>query len=517
MNALIYVLVRQYANRIKNIFSKPLPAILTIVAVLAFLSGPVISFFVPFKGIVGEKDREIVIAGVQLFIGITYITSSLSQQGALFAYSEANLLFSAPFSKKTVLMYSALQSGPASVLMSIFMCFYFPMILGASMTPLKLLATLVVMSLMIFCIFIMYYYIYIRDIARPGLKKRLKKVVWIVFAAFAAIFAAVWLINGWNIKAAAVSFFTSRWYNAIPIFGWAKWSIAALLNGQYLSGFLPGLLLLAGLAYLLARTYFSLKVDFYEKAQLDSIRIKQLMDNMRSNGYDAGGASIKKVHKAKFGFRSGAAAILSRQQMEMTKRGPLIVMKELISGGIYIVVGLMMGLKFDFVFGMALFSLISGTMSDNWNSEFKKPYIYLIPESSFKKLICAVTPGFIKTLVSGLIVIVIAGIFYRIGMIEMIFYLMMMAAFTILFIAAGVFTYRILGKMTNAVALVFIRMLLIMLSVIPGAILIIVLYIVTGSIGLPIIATALTLVNIVTAMILFFLSRKLFEQSELMN
>jgi hypothetical protein len=517
MNAVIYVLVRQYANRIKGIFSKPLPAILTIFALFCFLSVPVVSFFKPYKGIVGEEGREIVIACVQLFIGITYIISALSQQGALFTYSEANLLFSAPITKRTILKYSALQSGPASVLTAIFMCFYLPMILGGAMTALKLLATLIVMSLMIFCIFIIYYYIYIQDISKPGLKKRLKKAAWIVFAVTAAIFAAVWLIKGWNIKAAAVSFFTSPWYNAIPIFGWAKWSIAALLDGQYLTGFLPGLLLLSALSYLLARIYFSQEVDFYEKAQLDAIRVKQLMDNIKSNGYDTSGVSLKKVHKAKVVFKPGAAAILSRQQLEMTKKGPLIVMKELITGGLYIAIGLAMGLGFDFVFGMAMFSLISGTISDNWNSEFKRPYIYLIPESSFKKLICAVTPGFIKTLVSSLIIIGIAGILYRIGIFQAVFYLMMTAAFTMLFIAAGVFTYRILGRMTNTIALVFLRMLFIMLSVIPSAILIIILYIATGAVNLPVIATSLTVVNILTSMFLFFLSRKLFEQSELMN
>jgi hypothetical protein len=517
MNAAIYVLVHQYVNRIKNIFSKPLPAILTIIALLSFLSGPVISFFIPFKGIVGEQGREIVIAGVQLFIGVTYIISALSQQGALFTYSEANLLFSAPLTKRTILMYSAVQSGPASVLTALFMCFYLPMILGSSMTALKLLATLLVMSLMMFCIFIIYYYIYIQDIAWPGLKKRLKKAAWIIFAALAAIFAVVWLISGWDIKAAAISFFTSPWYNAVPIFGWAKWAVVALLNGQYLTGFLPGFLLLSGLAYMLARVYFSLEVDFYEKAQLDSIRIKQMLDDVRSNGYSTSGLSVRKVHKARGRFRPGAAAILSRQQLEMSKKGPLIVMKELIIGGIYILMGLAMGLGFNFAYAMALFSLILGATGDNWNSELKKPYIYLIPEYSFKKVIYAVIPGFVKTLASGLIVIGAAGFLFGIGLFQTILYLIMTVAFTMLFIAAGVLTYRILGRMTNTIALVFLRMLFMIFSVIPGAILIGILYLVTGTIDLPVIVTALTLVNIAIAMLLLFLSRKLFEQSELMN
>ena len=517
MNAVVYVFVRQYINRIKRIFSKPLSAILTVFAALCILSGPIFSIFVPYKGMVGDLGREIVIAGMQLFIGITLIASALSQQGGLFSYSEANLLFSAPFTKRTILLYTTLQTGPAAIMTAMFMCFYFPFVIGSAMTTLKLFATLLVMSLMIFCIYIIYYYIYIQDIAYPGLKKRLKKITWLAIAVLAVIFVIIWASNGRDVEAAANTFFTSSLYNAFPIFGWAKWAIAALLNDQYITGFIPAVLLLTGLSYLLARAYYSLDVDFYEKAQLDSIRLQQVMDNLKNNGYDASGASIKKVRKVKGDFRPGAGAIMSRQLLEMRKKGPFLVVKDLISGGIYIVVGLAAGLGFEFVFGMVLFALIASTSSDSWNSEFKKPYIYLIPDNSFKKVIYTIIPGFVKTLISGLIIMTVAAVVYGNEPVQTIFYLLLMVSFTLLFVAAGVFTYRILGRLANAIVLVFLRMFFMMFSAIPGGILAIILYFATGTANLSVIALSMSLVNITTALLLFFMSRRLFEQSELMN
>lgn len=519
MNAIIYILVRQYANRIRRLFKKPLYAVLTILAVLSILSGPIMMFIAPqmYKGLVGEQGREIVVAAIQLFIGLTLIISALSQQGGLFSYPEANLLFSSPLSKKIILMYSTLQTLPASVLTSLFMCFYFPFVIGSAMTGLKFLATLLVMSLMVFCIYILYYYIYIQDIGHPGLKARLRKFAWISFAAMVAIFALVFILKGYDFKGAAFAVFTSTVYNMIPIFGWAKWSIASLLNGQYLMGFVPATLLLAISAYLLARLYYSLKVDFFEKAQLDSIRLQQVLNNIKSSGYDTSGLSIKKVYRGKEDFRPGAGAILSRQVLEMKKRGPLLTLKEFINGAIYIIVGLVSGLGFEFVFGMIIFSMIASTAGDTWNAELKKTFIYLIPENSFKKLVYAIIPGLIKTTLAGIITLLAATLLYGISFVDTLCYILLLTSYILLFEASGAFTYRIMGRLTNAVLLMFLRILFVSLSIIPGAVLAGVLYAVTGIFNLPVMVAGILFVNIICSLIFLFQSRKILEQGEFMN
>ena len=519
MNAVVFLIVRQYANRIKRIFTKPLNAILTIIAVLFIMSGPLLMLIIPmpFEGMVGSRGREIVVAGVQLFIGLTLILSALSQQGGLFSYPEANILFSSPFSKRTILIYSTLQSLPGSVLTSIFLCFYLPYVIGDAMTLPKLLATLLVMSLLIFCIFILYYYIYIRDIAREGLKKRLKKYAWVFFAAVIAVYVAIVLTNGYDFGGAAVTFFSSPFYNAFPLFGWAKWAVVSLLDGQYITGFIPATLLLIISSFVLARIYYSQDVDFFEKAQLDSIRLQKVVNAIRNDGYDASGLATRKVRTAKSSFKEGAAAIMSRQFLEMKKKGPFFTFKDFINGLVYLVIGLAVGLEFVVVYTMIVFSMVINTTSDNWNAEFKKPYIYLIPDSPFKKLMYVVMPSIIKNAAIGSIIVTAAALLFGAGVYETVFCILLFLAYTLLFTSASVFTYRIMGHMTNALLLVFMRVLFVMAAAIPGGVIAIVLNVVSGIEDGVLLMIPVILVNLACSLIFIFLSRRLLVRSELMN
>lgn len=514
MNAVLYLIIRQYINRIKRIFKKPSSAILTVITVLFAVSGPILMLIAPneFEGIGGKTGRELIVACTQLFIGITLLLSALSQQGGLFTYSEANILFTSPFTRKTILLYSTLQSLPASVLMSFFMCFYMPYLIGNAMTPVKLILSLIVTSILTFCVYIIYYYIYIQDIARPGLKKRLRKYAWALFAVVVMIYALIWLKNGRDFGKAAVTFFTSPIYNAVPLFGWAKWAVTALLDSNYVTGFLPAILLLMGASAFMARVYYSSDVDFYEKAQLDSIRIQKVVDGLRS-GQDAASLSVRKVHRAKGDFRPGAAAIMSRQLIEMKKRGPLLTFKDFITGAIYVVIGLALGMDFWVVYIMTITSLMLNTVSENWNTELKKPYIYLIPENPVKKLIYAVLPGVIKTALSESVIVAVTAVIFGINAVDIVFYILLLVSYILLFTSAGVFTYKIMGAAMSIMVQMVLRILLVMLSAIPGGVLAIVLAAV-GIEGTASLAVPLSLMNAACALILMVLSRRLLEQSE---
>lgn len=208
---------------------------------------------------------------------------------------------------------------------------------------------------------------------------------------------------------------------------------------------------------------------------------------------------------------------MSRQSLEMRKKGPTVAMRELISGGIYIVMGLALNLQFNMVFAFLLFAMIMGTMTEGWNAEFKKPYIYLIPESPFKKIIYVVLPGLFKTLASGEMVLLAAALLYGQKPLDILCYLVLMAAYAMLFTAAGVFTYRILGGLTNVIVVTFLRMIFMLLAAIPGGILAVVLFVITGSVALPVTTIAIVLANLTAVALLLLLSRGIFDKSELMN
>jgi hypothetical protein len=518
MSAVVFIILRQYRNRIKNIFSKPLSAILTVMACLAFLSGLLVVFLSPNRGLAGSASMELVIAGIQLFIGLLLVNAFLSQQSGFFTLADANLLFSTPLSQRSILVYAALQTGPASLLTAIFMTFYFPFVVGKAMTPFKFLITILIMTLFFACIYLSYYYVYILDIAKPGLKLKIRRYLWLVILAFAVLFGVLLAANGFDIVKTASEFFTSPLYDAFPIFGWAKWGISAAVGGHYLTGLVPAVLLLGGTAALFAWLFFTSDVDFFEQALQDSIRVQKILDDVKSGNMDAGKGQLKKVRKARVRFGRGAAAVMSRQFLEMKKAGPLLTFRELIMGLAYIALGLVAKLDFTLVLVMVLFAILTLSVTDTWNTEFKRHYIYLIPENSFGKLIFSVLPGLVKGLISGVATIILAAVAYRLPFADGVASVAILVSFVALFVFAGVFTYRILGKQANAVVLMFLRMLMIMLAAVPGIILIVVIAVINGgNITLPAIAGGICAVNFAESCLLAFFGRGLFERSELMN
>lgn len=195
----------------------------------------------------------------------------------------------------------------------------------------------------------------------------------------------------------------------------------------------------------------------------------------------------------------------------------MLTFKDLINGLIYLVIGLAAGLDFIFVYSMIVFSMIVNTTTDNWNAEFKKPYIFLIPESPFKKLLYAVLPSIIKNVLTESIIVLAAALIFRAGIQEIVLCLILLAAYTLLFTSAGVFTYRIMGKTTNVILLMVMRLLFIMAAAIPGGVLVIVLNVAAGIESTVLLMVPMILVNLLVALLFIFLSRKLLLQSEIMN
>lgn len=518
MNVILYIIIHQYKNQLKRIFSRPLSAVITTIACLAFIGGPVMAFIMPKRGLSDNSVAEILIAGLQLFIGITLINAYLSQQSGLFTLADANFLFSSPLQRRILLVYVMIQTAPSSLLIAIFMSFYYPFLVGSAMSAGDFIATLFIMTLLFCCILLSYYYIYIQDIAHPGLKKLLREILWIVLAVFAVIIFLVIAKNNFNTIEAIKRIVKSTFYNAIPVFGWAKYGIISAVNGDYAFGFLLSVFLLSAFIATFAVLLYRSEVDFYEQAQQDSLRVQEIMDGVKSGNLDSRKYQITKVRKADVKFKPGAAAILSRQMLEYKKSSSFITVRELLPGLIYVVVGIIAKLDFSIVMVMIVFAALSFSSNDSWNADFKKHYVFLIPDSSIKKVICSVIPSMLKTTISGLVALVAGTLAYRLTFAEAVYFFFIYISYIMIFTFAGVFTYRILGKQASAMALMFLRMLMLVAASIPASVLIVVIAALSGSAPNYLLLAAVTCaVNIVESGILIFLSRRLFEQSELMG
>lgn len=515
MDAIHYLIRRQLINRIKRTFSRPLSAIITVLACIFFCIGPIMTFFYPHHGMdVGEADT--MIAGLMLFIGVVMINAMLSQQSGLYTLSDANFLFPSPVDRKHVLLYAIIQTLPGSLLTAVFSAFYFPFILNLNF--LSFLAVLLFVILFFSDLFLLYYMLYIAGITRPGLLKKSKLILWALVGLIAAAFLFVAAKNHFRFGTAAKTFFTSPFYNALPFFGWAKWGILSVSNGEVLTGAIPAALLLTAAAVVFAAVMLHDKSDFYEQALNDSYKVQRAQENLRKGNVDQRSLLKARSKGAKIRFQNGAAAIFSRQLLEMSKASMPFNLRELLMDLAYAAIAIFGGLGVNFALGMIVFASIANTLNDSWHMEFKKPYVFLIPENSFKKLLFSLLPGILKTCISGGLSLTLTCIVFRESPQNTASYLFMFIGYAVLFVFTEVFTYRLMGAAASAPALMFLRMLFVMAAAVPSGIVMIILAVLSsGHPPMLELSASNFIINIAFAALLAFFSRKIFENSEIMS
>lgn len=518
MQAIMYLIKKTYLNKIKRSFKSIPSAILTVLGVAGFIFIFISSFRMK-KSPLESTSSETIVAAIVLFLGVLLYNSFLSRDAGILTMADANFLFTGPFEKRQVLMYLLISVAPASLMIGFFMCFYLPMLMGPALSFGKYLITLVVISLFLGIIFLSYYYIYIIDAENTGFKKKAKKIFWAFLGVLAVAFAAVLFNNDFELKITVKRYFESSWYNWVPLFGWTKWAVSSLLTGKILTGFIPSVCLLLAVNAVLCIMLYNIKVDFYEKTLEDSVSLQKIMDDIKTSGKaDSHAFSKLKNKPVSVKFKTGAGAIYSKQMLESGKLGIMSSNREILLQLFYVAFGLIFGFKFNFVIAMVGFGALSMSLNDSWHRDFKKPYVFLIPESSFKKLIYSVLPGLIKTMISGGIALAIAAVAYKLSPAAGINYILLFFSFAILFVFAEIFTYRLIGSNSNAVVVTMLRMLFVIVACIPAIVILVVIAIISN--GMPnIIETSLCMlaVNVLISILLAYLSKGIFEQSELMD
>ena len=105
MNALMYLYVRQFRNKLRSNFKKPLAwitLILLVIYVLWLIKTMVASL--KFKNV---NQFITVLLMIQLYAGTLSIVTYLRRKGIIFTPADVHFLFPAPFSPKRILMYAS--------------------------------------------------------------------------------------------------------------------------------------------------------------------------------------------------------------------------------------------------------------------------------------------------------------------------------------------------------------------------------------------------------------------------
>jgi len=156
---------------------------------------------------------------------------------------------------------------------------------------------------------------------------------------------------------------------------------------------------------------------------------------------------------------------------------------------------------------------------DRLPREMLKPYIYMVPESSFKKLLYCMLEAFPGYFAEAILLYVPAGLITGTSIPEIIFFVLVSVSFSFMFICANLFVERIFGAFTSKMLLISIYMILLILLAAPG---IIVGCVLAFEVFVIISETFtilffMTVCNVILALAMIFASRNVLEYAEVNN
>ncbi len=422
MNSLVFLLLRSFKNNLLEIVRKKKKLAMYIVF-LILLAVVIAASFIPRENDTAA-DINWLTGAIFLYLLLFFVAAvkqGLSQGSTLFDMEDVNLLFVAPVEPRSVLLYGVARVMKTMALASVFVLFQAGTLrtFGVGFSGVAILYGGYLLAAVVTQVFGLVLYSVTNG--RPTRKRIAKGIIALLFLPM--IVTAVWQfvrLNG-DVRAALLALMDTPATAFTPILGWASAGIVAFTAGNAAAGALFfGLLALFGII-LVAVIYFG-KPDFYEDVLVASEtafeRKRELTEGklnlegnkrvrVKATGVGGAGASAFFSKHLRESFRSnrlglwgfatflkaGGAALIAFVIMRSSENS--------VSAALVAMVTVMGTLMYMQVFYIGMERGLRETFSH---------YIYMIPESPFKKILWNNAEVALKAAGEGALIFIAAGL-----------------------------------------------------------------------------------------------------------
>lgn len=478
MSALQKLWFTKIKANIRNLFKKVSSAIFTIFMVLLYGGIFITLFFSDATSTLSANymlNIHTVILVTLGFVALMVFSTTFQKRKALFMQEDAFYLFSGPFSRKQVMRYLMAQTILQALLLGL-ISLYGVFLVGRAAIDgiggLFYLMMVLVNTLVTFFFLVGSDYLYVLSITNQRYKNVARMIVVAILGVVAIIFVVTLMQSNFDFQNGLMNFLESPLFYIVPMFGWAKLALVSYVEANYLFC-LFGLALMVVALGLIYYFFTSFKGEFYEKAMQDAETFTEFYKKAKA-GKDVS-LENKKVRNVTMSFKEGAGAIFSKGMLEMKKVNGFVNIRDILTIIFYFVIAFMVNGGLGFFMYMMVFWLFGAMQQSPLVEELKNYQIYLIPDSPLKKLIAVILPTLFKVATITTITMIGAGIFYQMGIIEIIQYLITIYGYIVVFIAASILAARILKSRTSAMMENMLKMLIILICSLPGIIIIVIL------------------------------------------
>jgi hypothetical protein len=425
--------------------------------------------------------------GILLLIGLPVLFNGLKNGATFFKMSDVNFLFVSPISSRRILAYGLVKQMGTSFLMMFFLLFYSATLSQLfGIVPWQMVVLVFGVALLLFTAQLITLLIYSFSNGRPGRIGSVKAVVYILLGAMAG-YVLFRFFTGGSGSEALLAAISSPVLDFVPVFGWVKGLVFGIIEGSAAETAAYAVLNLVtvGGGILL---FVHSNPDYYEDV-LQSTESAFELRNAVKEGRSFRNRNVPertiRVTDTGIGHGWGASVFFYKHLRQHKRKSRLLFvgvstlvmtvgnvalgsfLQQLSKDGPdRMPVGLIMGI----CLAASSYVLFFFNLQGDWSMELMKPYIYLVPENPFSKLVWASLSTVMKPAVDGVVIFTVLGVFLHANPATAVLCIVLYASVGFLYVAVNVLSQRVLGQVANKGLLMLFYMLLLLLLFAPGAI-----------------------------------------------
>ena len=521
MKALPYLYFTLTKNRIKDFFKRPANWIVTLL--MAGLLGLTI-----FSGGIEIRDNyrpmnELYAIVSLMYIALFIITAyrGVNRGTTLFSLADIHMLFPAPIKGQKILLYGLVKQMGTSLTLGVFLLFQYSWIHQQYGMPFSFLLLVILgygLTLFLGQLTAMVLYSFLS--AHEGKRLRAKAVLF-ALCGMAAVYVLIpilkdtsnWLLTG----ADQLSRLPMLLF---PVGGWLRGMVVGLWEGQWTPVFwaVAAILLWTGTGIaLLSRE----RTDYYEDVLKSTETAHQALTARREGKTQEMLPENIKTGKTGIGRGLGAAVYYYKHRLE-SRRGRRFLLDTMS------MVMLLLSLFFAFVmrgegflmpFASATYMQLFTVSTGRWVKELTRPYIYLVPEPPFKKLLHCLRESMLGYLAEAVLLMIPMGLITGLGPFEIVLAIVTRFTFACLFTVGNLLIEKMFSGVRSKMMVMILYFGVMILLTLPG----IILAILAISAGfLPMtenvaLMTVMSAVNFVLSLPILFLCRNILDNPEWSN
>ncbi len=519
-NAISYLLVKQFKNTLKEIVKSPAKLIYGIFMIGILVLNAVIKYIEPSTGQEYRDIRELIagISALYILMFFLLIYNGFKNGATMFKMSDVNLLFSSPLKPSKILYYGLVKQLGTSLLLGFFILYQYgwaSMVFGIGI--LDLLWILIGYGITVFLAQLTAMLIYFFT----SYNEKRKKIV--LYSYYAIILAYVLGISFYllqdkeNLIENLVKVGNSWAIRLLPVGGWAGNMAGGLVTNDLLS-IVIGLFLLVFYFFLATFLVMKSNQDFYEDVlQASEEQATVLLAKKEGRTIESWG----KIKKGQTGLTQGfGASVFYHKHKIENRRSRKLLMNPMSFLFLVIVIVFSLFVKnmgitsiFFYATYMQIISISMGRLA----KELDKPYIYMIPENSLKKIIYAIAESFSEYLIEALLLFIALGFIMKLSPWDIVVLVIARLSFSYLILSANLLLRRIFGSFSSRTLLFLMYMLLVLIMSIPGT----VVGIIIGSLPITVISAyfltflTMSVINILITLLSLTISKNVLDKAEL--